>query len=830
MPALVYRAMRIIDVSWLRGQRLKEVEVTVDALVREEAIERVALSELNNWAKAMGVEVQTAFTHDVGPVQQKAATRGSVFDINLRALESAAKRSGSATLVVLARIGDQVWKDSPLIATRASASIQIGQNAYTLTADDRQARIGRLLAQLKEEGVEALRSESTSGIGVVIDTYVELWLAWPRAWSAYGQRLEDGFLDHLNFLRLTPIDELRSDIWALLDVAQGRDLREQTLALAAIPYRVGSEAISLDAPDILKGASRLATSSLRFPKEPKSDLHELLNSKVCRHLVELCRFTAGAYLESRSSGFQQKERAAEAAQILLRSIAECLKLLFDNRADALFHEVDKEFSQLFRYWDIDLDPEFAREALADPELAERISVTPGEALASLALNELRAGLLQLRDSLRIAVLGWGLHVASTSPLDVRTQESLLRIARSSFTDVSELVAAAGLALEHRKGPMADWVLASLPTGDAHFIDDAGPVLRAVALIVLVTDAAVISPAEWMTEERVSRIKGFLVELSTDPIMTSADIGPQEAALRAERLATAIDEARAEQLRVERENLIRQALDPVKVTSFRREVLNAWTEKTVLADLFELCGMETVRVPSSQWGDHRFGFEPKLLAKGLFVSPTNWVGLEHTAQQLGAGLARGEYEAISANFREKSRRIRGKGKPIERLEQAIQALVTDGYRPSMIVIPANYHVARDLGLPARWQRANRSGLERYRAGELLGLPVVESRTTDQSRFYVVDLASFLTVKEASDESREASKPVCTVEGIDQARAEKILQSWKKSSSGETDTNEKDLQTQVLVIIRRKIRIAVMDPRAARSVSIHPARRVKSSGVA
>ncbi|MEV4493165.1 hypothetical protein AB0K04_23985 [Micromonospora coxensis] len=699
----------------------------------------------------------------------------------------------------------------------------------TLTTDDRQARVNRLLAQLKEEGVEALRSESSSGIGVVIDTYVELWLAWPRAWSAYGQRLEDGFLDHHNVLRLTPIDELRSDLWALLDIAHGRDLREQTLALAAIPYRVGSEAISLDAPDILKGATRLATSCLRFPRDSGSDLHELLNSKICRHQVELCRYTAGIHLENRATGFRQKERAAEAAQILLRSIAECLKRLFDNRADALFHEVDKEFSQLFRYWDIDLDPELARQALEDPEFANRISVTPGEALASLMLNELRAGLVQLRDSLRIAVLGWGLHVGSTSPLDVSTQVSLLRIAKT-FADVSKLIAAAGLALEHRKGPMADWVLSSLPAGDAHFIDDAGPVLRAVALIILTTDTAVISPAEWMTEERVSRLKGFLVELSTDQIMASADIDPQEATLRAERLATAIDEARAEQLRIERENLIEQALDLEKVASFRREVLVSWSEKTVLGDLLKLCETNTVRVPSSRWGDDRFGFQPQLLAKGLFVSPTNWVGLEHTAQQLGAQLARGEYEAVAGILRKKSCKIRGKGKPIERLEQAIHALVADGYRPSLIVIPADYHIARDLGLPARWQRASRRGIERYHAGELLGLPVVESRNTDKSRFYVVDLGGFLTVDEASDESGDPCEPICTLQGIDQARAEKILQSWKKSSPGEPNTNEKDLQTQVLVVIQRKIRMAVKDPRAARSVSIDPARRVKRGGAA
>ncbi|MFI6238223.1 hypothetical protein ACIBD9_32080 [Micromonospora sp. NPDC050784] len=825
LPALVYGAMRIIDASWLREQRLSEVEATVASLVREEAIERVALGELQNWAKNAGVDVQTVFTHSVGPAQQKAASRGSVFDINLSRLRSVAKQS-DAKLVVLARVGDQVWKDSPLIATRSPDPVQLKRPIYTLTTDDRQSRINRLLTQLKEEGVEALRSESSAGLAAVVDSYTELWLAWPRAWAAYGQRLENNFLDQLNLFRFTPIDELRHDIWGLLDAAFGRDLREQTLALAGIPYRVGSEAIALDAPDILKGASRLATSSLRFPKDPKSDLQELLNSKVCRHQVDLCSLTSGIRLEDSTVDIRQKRQAAEAIEILLRSVAECLKILFDNRSEKLFHEVDKEFSKLFRDWNIDLDEVIARQALADPGVATSLSVERDEALASLELNELRASLIRLRDSLRIAVLGWGLHVGTKATLDADTHALLLGIARS-FTDTEDAVAAVGLALEHRKGPMADWVLSSLPTGDVHSIDDAGPVLRALGLILLVANPGVISPAEWMIEERVDRLKGFVAELSEGSIMSSAGIDGQEASLRAERLAAAIDEARAEQVRIEREDLIRQPLDPAKVATFRQEVLKAWREQSVLAELLALCGTSTARIPSEQWGRQRFGFEPKLLAKGLFVSPTNWVGLEHSARDLGAGLARGEFGAVAANIRKKSRKIRGKGNPRERLQQAIEALVRDEYRPSLVIIPASYRIARDLGLPARWQRMNRDRLGKYAAGDLFGLPAVESRGVDQSRFYVVDLARFLRVEEASVDSGEPREPLCEIEGIDQARAEKILRSWKRTSPN-VGADEKDLQTRVGVVVQREVRFLVTDPHAARSVSVYPVSRDKSGG--
>ena len=213
--------------------------------------------------------------------------------------------------------------------------------------------MGKLLSQVKEEGFESLRSESSSAIAAVVDSYTELWLAWPRAWAAYGQRLTGGFINQGKLLRLTPLDELRSDLRSLLDAAIERGLREQANALIGIIYRVGSEAIELDAPDILGGITGLARSQLRPTGGAASPFFEVTNDRLVRMQVALCRYHAAPRLEDNRRSVPERRQAAECVSVLFEAIAECLKIALDNRDAALF-DAWQRFSAV-AVWEIEPD-------------------------------------------------------------------------------------------------------------------------------------------------------------------------------------------------------------------------------------------------------------------------------------------------------------------------------------------------------------------------------------------------------------------------------------------------------------------------------------------
>ncbi|KAB1117246.1 DUF2254 domain-containing protein [Micromonospora aurantiaca] len=827
LPFLVYRAMRLIDATWLRTQRLGEVRQTVARLVRDEAIERVVLNELDEHAKASNLKIRPMFPRDDGNVCQEAASDGIVYDIDISRLLRAARESRSR-LTVAASIGDVVTKRTALLTSQGALEDVRALPIFILSKEGRGDRMGRLLSELKEEGVESLRSESGSGMTAVVDSYAELWLAWPRAWAAYGQRLTGGFMNQRNPFRFTPVDAMRSDLWSLLDIAIERGLREQANSLIGITYRVGREAIDLDAPDILEGVTGLARSALRFPHDSDSRLIKVTNDRAIRLQVELCRYIAIPRLEDARRETSDRLRAAESVSVLFKAIAECLKIVLDNRDDRLFYEFDKEFCRLLEFWTIEPDEYIARQALDDQTVRQQLSVTEEQARDALEMHSIQRDLLTLRATLRLSLLGWTLHTGVTKPLDAKMYGTLLRVARS-FDDVEELFQAVGLALEKGNGRLGDWVLSSLPQGDAHFIDDEGPLLRAISLILFTSPTVTaVPPAAWLYEHRIERLKSMLDDMAgDDTLLTVANIDRQRAADMASRLKGALDVSRLTQAAIERAELIRQPLDPAKVHEFREQVAASWSEARTLPDLLALGGVVISPRPAGDWADRRFGFNPSLENKALFVTPSKMIGLDFRAREYGRGLAQAEFAAVISAIQSKSRKLRGRGSVRERVAKGVQQLSLEGFTPSVVVVPKDRWILTALGLPPRWQRRLSShGFQRLVAGEILGLPVVEASELDNDRVCVIDLAAFLKIHELRDDSTASSSVNCKVDVIGEDLAADIIGSWNRGAGrSERQMSLEELQACVRVVVNRHFELEVQDRLASRLVWIPPSLRVE-----
>nr|WP_221375820.1 hypothetical protein [Actinoplanes polyasparticus] len=826
VPFLVSRAMKIVDAGWLRTQRLSEVRRTVDGLVREEAIERIALNRLHEVSKTHSIEVRTVFHGDVGITLEKAVGAGSIFDINLTRLLS--KSRSAESLRVLATIGDRVNADTPLLAGKISRSTGRQRTIFALTPRRRDDRLANLLAQIKEEGLEAVRSESSSGVTAVADTYTELWLALPRAWAAYGQRLAGDFLNQFRFFTLTPMDALRKDLWALLDVSIEKGLRDHSTSLLGVSYQVGSEAIELDAPDVLNGAVGLARSALRFPREGRAELAELVNSLACRYQLELCRFSAIPRLQDSGRTVQERRQASDATKVLFKSITESLRWLLENGQVKLFEEIDREFMQLLRYWRPESDDILARQILKHPDLQQSSGMTEAQARQAIEVNEMREELISLRATLRMSLLGWGLHISLQQPLGDEVQRVLVNLARS-LNDLNLVQTAVELAFERDKGPLSDWVMSALPSGEAHFIDDEGPLLRAIALLLFTNGSpSRIPPSGWMTQARIDRVKYLVEELATQSLLEQIGLDANSAQSSASAILQELDEARRRQVDLERESLIAQALDPAKVDEFRAFVIEAWKETRLVPSLLELCDTPITPIDLESLQGKRLGFPPKLEPKGLFVNPTNFVGLDHHAREYGRGLAFGELEALIKAIEKNSPKLTGKGPISSRLEQTLQKLKDDGYSPSLIVLPSDHQVLSKLGLPPRWQREHEGGkINDFFVGEILGIPAIGWRTTESDRLYAIDVSHFAEIGEVLDENGNPALPTCDIRRMDLSSAEKTIRHWNRgrNTPPANQMTVDDIQASVRVDVQRPFRIRVLDSKAARSVWIPPTARRK-----
>src|SRR5690606_16838921 len=161
---------------------------------------------------------------------------------------------------------------------------------------------------LREEASEATRSESRTAIQAVADSYVELLLAWPRAWSRYGQRLSEGLLRNIDPLRLGPVDRIGRDLWSAVESAIDKGLRDHAVALTGILFRAGREAIEVNAKDLLQALANLAPSLLSR-SSTSEDLRTLVNDRVCRAQVELAEYVAGARLRDDSLELGERQQA-----------------------------------------------------------------------------------------------------------------------------------------------------------------------------------------------------------------------------------------------------------------------------------------------------------------------------------------------------------------------------------------------------------------------------------------------------------------------------------------------------------------------------------------
>lgn len=624
LPILFAQAMRVIHPDWLRAQRLEEVRTTVGNLVDIQALELSAMVELEETCEGQPIEVQRRLGVQPHTVLEHASVGGVVFDFDLQLLKEQSKEVAGG-VVILTRLGDRVIEGAPLIVM--DGDDDVGEDEQESTADPwrevctviptRPAiAVDSLLTQLREEGAEAIRSESVAAIDDVATSYVDLLLAWPEAWGRYGQRIADGLLRFDPFV-VGPVDTLQRHVWGLTESAVARGLREHVLSLTGIALRVGMRVIPVDATDVLRAVLVLARNNVVNRSQDSADLQTLVNDRAAVIHIDLCRFVAEPRFYDTTLDIERRLSSAESIEVIYRSTAETIKRLAQVGRHEQAVELDRRFRLLDQYRDHGASGVAAAWLLEHAEQSHASDEDLRAARQSVRLDDQRRHLDRFRRSCRLQVLAW--LVRSASPI-VRDSswEELVETLIDTVGSADEVSEAIDMSLS--SDLLSDWIMYEQPSDTVQSVDSQRPIFVAFALVMLSTLSGTkdLSPRPWMTQERTKLAKEALVTVTkkTD-LWKLLKPTSDEAALRVEALKGVLTSAELAQRAQEEAQLIAQPLDDKKLEEYASAAKEACLTNRLTPKLAELGGVEIGTVYEGDWEGGKLPIRSATVPKGIF---------------------------------------------------------------------------------------------------------------------------------------------------------------------------------------------------------------------
>lgn len=820
-PFFVRRAMDVVGPVWFRRERLGDIKAAAQRHVRSEAVSMASMIELDAWMEQRPGFTRVPWAPTPHEPLEISPTSATVFDFDLGRLQKLAT-PGAGTVFINAYVGRRISRDATLVGATGSGNSPGRKGALTLVRGKDEDPLPSLLTALHEEALEAIRNGSPSAAEEVAEGYVELLLAWPRTWEELGQRVTGELLGAMYPFRIGPLDEVQRHLWLQLEQAVERGLREHVLTITSIPWAVAGEAIELRADDLVRRLNQIARTFVTA-SAGAGDMAELVAERCWRYHVEVCEFHAARRLEE-SDELEDQEYWASMVALFYAGITDLLRELHQRGLHDQFAALDARYRKILQFWDPADRLYLAEAVIEDPERFGASQTEVADAKRALAAKGVEQRLVLRRTGYRLSVLAWMLHTAAAEDEGAWAR---IRAYAQTLPNVDELLPSVAHALDH-DGLLDRWVSLQGPELEAQFIDVDGPALRALVLTLLLRRSALkrIPPASWMSEHRVDRARGFITELLDVPYVREFALDAnetQEAAAR--RLHGLLQQAEGEQREIEDRELISRELDPEKVSTFEGAVVKGWSDGRLAPALMGLGAASVAVVETTRFADSRFGFAPRLEPKGMFVTPTNWVSVDSHGEHLGKELALGEALELVKALVKHARPLRGRGTPLERLNLVVSKLRADGHAPSLILMPINWRLGRELGLSESRPATHDSALGGHIRGWIDGVPVTEWSAVPKDRLYVVDLKAFCDVEEAGiPGTTEPEPPQIILEQIDEGRADEIISRWDPLDDEEEEAaRRRRVLTSVRLDIYRRYRVTVRVKDGARSVLLPQSRR-------
>lgn len=194
LPVFVVGAFEVADPGWFRTSRIEDLRRAFREEIEAQALGRAARLELESWAMtkpsvSVTSQWRLAFKRNRLQDVETSPDEGTVFDLDLGRLED-----DSNTLDAL-HVGFEMEEnaDAHQVILAAEGAVPPSLSdvaAVCVTRPPREDKVGPALRSLHDEGLEAIRSGSTTAMREVVDAYSEVFKARPREWMRYRDLLE----------------------------------------------------------------------------------------------------------------------------------------------------------------------------------------------------------------------------------------------------------------------------------------------------------------------------------------------------------------------------------------------------------------------------------------------------------------------------------------------------------------------------------------------------------------------------------------------------------------------------------------------------------------
>jgi hypothetical protein len=668
-----------------------------------------------------------------------APISGAVEDIDLRRFRRVLDRTeGRARLVV--GLYDVVAAGQPLLILPEGLDARTKRLASKVVDVRRFRRqempVRRYVTDLADEALEAIQTGSSALYSEIADAYVQTLMDFPRLWGVYKERYSETVARGLDRFPITPVDDIRQQMYRQIEAAVRREDPELVIAAAFLPIRVAQNALAADAEGLITQMLGLFPAMYALGAGRPTPAGDLLKGRSSRHLVEFVRFYLQPRLER--GGLDERLRAGLYTKRVFETFEALLRHAVERGDTDYVVAVDGDWETLLEHWAPELDT---------GGMATHARHTPTR------MQEVAEDLRRRRHLARFALAMWAWRPHPAGP--VPHWEPLLRYFARYFDSLPTLVDVTTASLEAEENdqvPWSDWILGQLQEGRAHFIGVPEAILDTFVILACLQIPAgstvELAPREWFAWR-----EAYLLEaaerLKSDA--RSKFVGDIEE--RVERLKAAITAAARAQRHIDEEAIATRPLRSELVDSFVAQARAALQEERVLPSLLQWAG-------AAREGER----DPSLLIesythRALFVEGGRMVGADFVARDLGRSVSALEVDRLLATATRatvETLRAPSDGRGLDEetaatFSESLRARLTDlegNYVHPILVIPVSWRLSEALGLPflggsieapASW--GLNPGASREFVGYFGSWPVFQLPATPDRVCYAVDLARY-----------------------------------------------------------------------------------------
>lgn len=537
LPLLTILLLRGLDPRALHLARLGRLTGIIGETVKGDALQRVALSELEKLCTESGWELLPLFgiAGKEEWIEVGAVKDGAVRDIRAKPLAAASVTPSSKRPALVVQLRDRVVKGTtvivlppdspPNVIAKCSKIVRVRGGSK---AHDRLADAVKLLHQ---QSRQAIRDANPVWIEEIGEAYRKLLTALPRAWSELGVETYDQGVDRSpELLASSPVDLVARQLFLEVQAAMRSADLELIQEVVSGIYGTLLEASALKAEAVSRAMMSLLVHAYRLAVVSQDpEVRESSSNHSCTYLLEFMQLETYR-LRPESPPSERTDSDETHAALTCDALADLLRAAIDNGRVQDVQDVHDAWRRDFELW-----------------IGSNHSATSTEPLERIAAREFR---------LRLALSYWALRTGRRGmPTPASATIEHFAATFGSPREVLE-VAADSIRETFESDAWLNWTEAPRfggtysPGGDLDLLEAA-----LVICLLLMRQGAQMSipPGDWISA-RVESAERILLSLQ-EPRWNWLFPDPASLAVDVEALRTGLREAAALQRQAQVDHLI-----------------------------------------------------------------------------------------------------------------------------------------------------------------------------------------------------------------------------------------------------------------------------------